>query len=201
MRIICTPIKDDDVLSLHVGDIVYLKGKIVTARDAAHRRALEYIKSGKKLPLDLRGMAIMHAGPVAMYRNGRWEIIAIGPTSSYRMEPYEGEFIKATGVKMIIGKGMMGNKTTKACSKYKAIYAIYPGGAAAIAKKNIVRVIDVKWLDLGIPEAMWILEVNNFGPLIVMIDAYGRNYYKEIMKHIMKHMNRIINKVDKEINL
>ena len=128
MRIVHTPIKDDDILSLHVGDIVYLNGKVITARDAAHRRALEYIKSGKKLPLDLRGMAIMHAGPVVMCRNGQWEIVAIGPTSSYRMEPYEGEFIKATGIKMIIGKGVMGNETTKACSRYKAIYAISVSG-------------------------------------------------------------------------
>jgi len=200
MRILHTPIRDEDVLTLHVGDVVYLDGKIVTARDAAHRRALEYIKNGRRLPLDLRGMAVMHAGPVVIRRNDQWKVVAIGPTSSYRMESYEAEFIKITGVKMIIGKGMMGNETTKACSKYRVIYAIYPGGAAAIAKKSVIRVIDVKWLDLGIPEAMWVLEVNNFGPLIVMIDAYGRNYYNEIVESVIKRMNMIVSKVDEELN-
>jgi tartrate/fumarate subfamily iron-sulfur-dependent hydro-lyase beta chain len=104
-----------------------------------------------------------------------WRCISIGPTTSRRMEYYEYEFIEKTGVKIVIGKGGMGARTAEACKKFKAIYTIFPGGCGVLGASRVKRVAGVEWLDLGIPEAMWILEVENFGPLIVAIDAHGNN--------------------------
>lgn len=187
-----TPLREEDIRSLNVGDIVYLTGIIVSARDAAHKRALELLEKGEKLPIDLRGLAVYHVGPVVRKTESGWEIISAGPTTSTRMEAYEADFIAKTGVRMIIGKGGMGPRTVEACKKHGAVYTIYPGGVAALAARAIKRVIDVYWLDLGIPEAMWVMEVENFGPLTVIIDSKGNNFYEKRYKEIRE-------KLDKEI--
>jgi len=187
-----TPLSEYDVRKLEIGDIVYLSGIIISARDAAHKRSLELLQKGEKLPIDLRGLAVYHVGPVVRKTESGWEVISAGPTTSTRMELYEAEFIEKTGVRMIIGKGGMGPKTTEACKRFGAVYTIYPGGVAALAAKAIKRVIDVYWLDLGIPEAMWVMEVENFGPLTVIIDSKGNNFYE-------KRYREIREKLDKEI--
>lgn len=176
-----TPLSDRDVENLRVGDIVYVTGIMVTARDEAHKKVLETLESGGSLPIDLRGLVLYHCGPVARRRpDGSWEIVAAGPTTSMRMESVEAEFIEKTGVKMIVGKGGMGPRTAEAMRKHKAVYAVFTGGAGALAAESIKRVVDVYWLDeLGIPEAMWVFEVEDFGPLVVTIDSTGRNYYQE----------------------
>jgi L(+)-tartrate dehydratase beta subunit len=168
-----TPVVNEAVLmSLKVGDVIYITGTIVTARDAVHKRV---VREGKPPPVDLRGLAIFHAGPVMIREAEGWRCISIGPTTSRRMEYYEYEFIEKTGVKIVIGKGGMGARTAEACKKFKAIYTIFPGGCGVLGASRVKRVAGVEWLDLGIPEAMWILEVENFGPLIVAIDAHGNN--------------------------
>ncbi|RLF14912.1 MAG: hypothetical protein DRJ66_05210 [Thermoprotei archaeon] len=187
-RILSTPIELNEIIRVKVGDVLYVNGIIVTARDAAHKRIIRYCKEGKRLPLNLKGLVIMHAGPIVVHKEGQWVIKSIGPTSSYRMEPYMADVIKITGIRMIIGKGVMGRSTMEACRKYGAIYAIYPGGTAALATKCIVRVIDVKWLDLGIPEALWILEVRMFGPLFVAIDAKGNNFFERRLKRVENNL-------------
>lgn len=187
-----TPLSEEDIRRLKVGDIVYLSGIIVSARDAAHKRALELLEKGEKLPIDLRGLAIYHVGPVVRKTEKGWEIISAGPTTSTRMELYEADLIAKTGVRMIIGKGGMGPRTVEACKKYGAVYTIYPGGVAALAAQAIKRVIDVYWLDLGIPEAMWVMEVESFGPLTVIIDSHGNNFYDKIYRDVRE-------KLDKEI--
>ena len=175
-----TPISDSDVEGLRVGDTVYVSGIIVSARDSAHVRMIEYLRSGRQIPVDLRGGVIYHAGPVAVKVGGSWRIISMGPTTSARMEEFEPEVIEKLGVKLIIGKGGMGPKTTEAMRRFKAAYAIFTGGAGVLAARAIKRVVDVHWLDLGIAEAMWVLEVEDFGPLTVMIDPTGRNFYEEL---------------------
>lgn len=174
-----TPLGDEQVERLRVGDTLYISGIIVSARDAAHARMLEYIKEGKPLPVDLRGGVIYHAGPVAKKEGDKWRIIAMGPTTSARMEAFEADVIERLGVKLIIGKGGMGKRTAEAMRKYKAAYAIFTGGAGVLAAQAIRRVVDVHWLDLGMAEAMWVLEVEDFGPLTVMIDSTGYNFYDE----------------------
>lgn len=174
-----TPLRDEDIEKLRVGDTLYVSGVIVSARDAAHARMLEYLREGKPLPVDLRGGVIYHAGPVAKKEGDRWRIIAMGPTTSARMEAFEADVIERLGVKLIIGKGGMGKRTAEAMRKYKAAYAIFTGGAGVLAAQAIKRVVDVHWLDLGMAEAMWVLEVEDFGPLTVMIDTTGYNFYDD----------------------
>lgn len=195
-----TPLRDEDVEKLRVGDIVYITGILVTARDEAHKKILETIEAGEELPIDLRGLALYHCGPVARRKpDGSWEIIAAGPTTSMRMESVEAEFIEKTGVKMIIGKGGMGPRTAEAMKKYKAVYTVFTGGAGALAAEAIKRVKAVYWLEeLGIPEAVWVFEVEDFGPLTVTIDTTGRNYYEERKKEVLARAEEIIGELKRK---
>ena len=189
-----TPLSDEDIEKLRVGDIVYVTGIMVTARDEAHKKILETIERGERLPIDLRGLVLYHCGPVVRRRpDGTWEVVAAGPTTSMRMESVEAEFIEKTGVKMIVGKGGMGKRTAEAMKKHKAVYAVFTGGAGALAADRIKRVVDVYWLEeLGIPEAVWVFEVENFGPLVVTIDSTGRNYYEERLAEVRRRAEQIV---------
>ncbi|MEM4849013.1 MAG: FumA C-terminus/TtdB family hydratase beta subunit, partial [Ignisphaera sp.] len=141
---------------LEVGDIVYLTGLVITARDQAHRKV---VLDNVRPPIDLKNLAIWHAGPVVLRRGNEWVIVSIGSTTSTRMEHIEAEFIKRTGVKIIIGKGFMGEKTANACKKYGCVVALYPGGLGALGAKAVKKVLAVYWLEeLGVPEALWVLE-------------------------------------------
>ncbi len=185
-----TPISEEDVRKIRVGDILYITGRVYSARDAGHRRALELLNSGKALPVDFRNMVVYHVGPVVKKVGNEWEIVSAGPTTSARLEMYEAEFIEKTGVRVIIGKGGMGKKTAEACKKFGAVYAIFTGGAGALAAKAIEKVEGVKWLDLGIPEALWILKVKDFGPLTVTIDSTGRNFYEEMKEKVDENLKK-----------
>ena len=189
-----TPISEEDVRKLRVGDIVYLDGILVGARDAAHKKALSLLERGEKLPIELEGLALYHVGPVVRKRDtGEWEVIAAGPTTSARMESVEADFIEKTRVRMVIGKGGMGLRTAEACKKYGAVYAVFTGGAAVLAASAIKKVVDVYWLEeLGMAEALWIFEVENFGPLTVVIDSTGRNYYSEVITRAKEAMESIL---------
>jgi len=111
------------------------------------------------------------------------------------MEYYEYEFIEKTGVKIVIGKGGMGARTAEACKKFKAIYTIFPGGCGVLGASRVKRVVGVEWLDLGIPEAMWILEVENFGPLIVAIDAHGNNLADAVLNDARRRRNSVVREI------
>ncbi|MHC1581055.1 MAG: FumA C-terminus/TtdB family hydratase beta subunit [Methanopyraceae archaeon] len=163
------PVKDpDELLGLKVGDIVYLDGTLITARDKAHQRMFE---EGREPPVDLKGAAIFHAGPVVREVDGDYELVVVGPTTSTRMAKYLEDALEA-GVRVIVGKGGMGAKAPE-LMKGRAVYLTAPGGCAALLAERVKRIRDVHWLDLGIPEAMWVLEVSEFGPLIVTVDAHG----------------------------
>ena len=114
-KILTTPIKDEDLAELRAGDVVYLTGHLVTCRDVAHRRLIE---QKRELPVDLKGDAIFHAGPIVRkLAEGNYEMVSIGPTTSMRMEKFEKEFIEQTGVKLIVGKGGMGPLTEAGCKE------------------------------------------------------------------------------------
>ena len=179
-----TPVSEDEVRKLGVNDTVYLTGTIVTARDAAHRRALEFHKEGKQLPVNLEGLAVFHCGPIVKKADGSWKMVAAGPTTSIRMDLFEDEFIKNFKVRIVVGKGGMGKKTVDAMKRYGAVYGAFTGGAAVLAAKAIKQVKGVEWSDLGMPEAMWILEVEDFGPLTVAIDAHGNNLFETIQTKV-----------------
>jgi fumarate hydratase subunit beta len=168
---------------------------MITARDAAHRRALESHKEGKKLPINLQGLAVFHCGPIVKKKDDKWIVVAAGPTTSTRMDLFEDEFIKNFKVRVVIGKGGMGKKTTSAMKQYGAVYGAFTGGAAVLAAKAIKNVKSVEWYDLGMPEAMWVLEVEDFGPLTVAIDAHGNNLFEDVQNKVEEKRLKIYKKL------
>ncbi len=190
-----TPISEEEIRKLRVNDVLYVSGMMFTARDQAHKRALEYFKQGKPLPLSLEGLAVFHCGPIVKKKEERWTIVAAGPTTSTRMEIFEDEFIKNFKVKVVIGKGGMGKRTTEAMAKYGAVYGAFTGGAAILAAKAIKNVRTVEWLDLGMPEAMWILEVEEFGPLAIAIDSHGNNLFEDVKRKVEENKQRVYQKL------
>lgn len=176
-KILTTPITAEDLADIHAGDIVYLNGYITTCRDVAHRRLIE---EGRELPVDIKGGAIMHAGPIIRaLGEDHYEMVSVGPTTSMRMEKFEKEFIKETGVKLIVGKGGMGAGTMEGCRDYKAIHTVFPAGCAVVAATCVEKIESANWKDLGMPETLWTCKVKEFGPLIVSIDTHGRNLFEE----------------------
>jgi L(+)-tartrate dehydratase beta subunit len=178
-KILTTPIKAEDLEDIKIGDIIYLNGNIVTCRDVAHRRLIEV---GRELPVNLEGGAIFHAGPIVKPIYGeedKFEMISIGPTTSMRMEKFEKEFIQKTGVKLIVGKGGMGQGTMEGCRDYKALHCVFPAGCAVLAATTVEEIESADWRDLGMPETLWNCRVKEFGPLIVSIDTHGNNLFEE----------------------
>lgn len=175
-----TPVSEEEIRKLQVNDIIYISGIMVTARDQAHRRALSFHKDGKPLPVELLNGAVYHCGPVmSKQTDGNWITVAAGPTTSTRLDLCEEEFLKSFKPRIIIGKGGMGEKTVEAMAKVGAVYCAFTGGAAVLAAQAIRRVRSVEWADLGMPEAMWVLEVSEFGPLVVAIDTHRRNLFAD----------------------
>ena len=190
-----TPISEEEIRKLKVNDVLYVTGTIVTARDQAHKRALEHFKQGKTLPINLEGLAVFHCGPVMRKEGDKWIAVAAGPTTSTRMDIFEDEFVKNFKVRVVIGKGGMGKKTTDAMAKYGAVYGAFTGGAAVLAAKAIKNVRSVEWFDLGMPEAMWIFEAEEFGPLAVAIDSHGNNLFTDVQKTVEENKQRIYQKL------
>ncbi len=176
--IINTPVSIEAIRNLRVGDVFYLSGYLATGRDDVHRRI---VREGLSSPYDFKNMALMHAGPI-IKKTDKNELISIGPTSSVRMEADEKEFIARTGVRIIIGKGGMGQGTSEACKEYGAIHCVFPGGCAVIATQMVEELKEVYWEELGMPEAIWVMRVKEFGPLIVSIDTEGNNMFLENRK-------------------
>ena len=165
------PIKDEDLTELKAGDVVYLTGNILTARDQAHKRIIE-----REAPLDIDGAAIFHAGPIITQKEDGYEMVAIGPTTSMRMNPYQSDVLDM-GPKIVIGKGGMDDNVREALKRNKAIYVVATGGCAALYVDTVEEIESVDWLDLGMPEAIWNLKVKDFGPLIVAMDSNGNSLY------------------------
>ncbi len=186
-----TPIKEEDVRKLRAGDTIYIIGRMITARDEAHHKALELLKKGEQPPVDFEGMVIYHCGPIMRKVQDKWEVVAAGPTTSTRMELFEDEFIEAYKPRVIVGKGGMGKRTAKACQKVGAVYGAFTGGAALIAKQAIVEVEDVFWLDeLGMPECLWVYRAERFGPVAVAIDSHGTNLFDQMYAKMEKNRPR-----------
>jgi len=171
-----TPLDEAAIKELKLRDIVYLSGELYTMRDKAHQRILDYLRAGKPLPVPIeRGAVIYHCGPLV--RNH--EVIAAGPTTSARMETATPELIDALQIRAIIGKGGMGIATREAMCAHGCVYLAMTGGAAVLAATCIKDVISVYWTDLGMAEAVWHLHVDEFGPLVVGIDARGNSLYED----------------------
>jgi len=172
-----TRLKDEDVRGLRVGDVVYFSGELYTMRDMAHLRAVEILRDKGRLPFDLRGKVIYHCGPLVRGR----KVISAGPTTSMRMERTEPEIIHLSGLRGIVGKGGMGRGTLEALRKFGVVYLEYPGGVGALAARSSKGVKKAYWRDLGDPEAVWVIAVEDFGPCFVTMDAHGETLRKECL--------------------
>jgi len=188
--LLTTPIKDEEIAALKAGDTIYITGTMVTARDAAHKKALDLKSSGKEMPIVLEGLPVFHCGPIVKDQ----KVVAAGPTTSTRMESLEADFIREFGVKVIIGKGGMGDKTLKALQDYTCVYCSFTGGAGVLGAKGIKSIEKVIWLDdLGAPEALWVFNVERFGPLTVAMDSHGKSIYKEVAERAEKRLGEYFN--------
>ena len=178
-KVLITPIAEEDLNEIKIGDVIWLDGKVTTCRDVAHRRLVE---CGQKLPLSIRNQAIFHAGPIVRENPKSpvgFEMVSVGPTTSMRMEKFEYEFIRQTGVKLVIGKGGMKGETERACREFGALHCVFPAGCAVIAAIKMQCIEGYYWDELGMPETLWDCRVKELGPLIVSIDAKGNNLFEQ----------------------
>ncbi len=186
-KVLNTPISESDVRQLRAGDVFYVTGKVFTARDEAHQMMLEHGE-----PFAVEGLPLFHCGPVVRKSGDGWELLAGGPTTSARMEQFEADFLRKFRARVIIGKGGMGEKTLAALSEVGAVYTHFTGGAGALAAQAVTKVEGVYWLEeLGVPEAVWVLQVERFGPLVVTMDAHGRSLHAELAAEVAENMKRI----------
>jgi len=168
------PIDEATIRSLKVGDVVLISGPMFTGRDAVHAHLMKHDP-----PVDLKGSVLYHCGPVMLKEGDAWKVVAAGPTTSIREEPYQGEILKRYGVRAVIGKGGMGAKTLAAMKEHGGVYLNAIGGAAQFYARCIERVDGVSLMEFGTPEAMWHFEVKDF-PAIVTMDAAGHSLHQVV---------------------
>ncbi|MDM7934018.1 MAG: FumA C-terminus/TtdB family hydratase beta subunit [Methanothrix sp.] len=174
MTVLHTPLSEEDVAGLVAGDLVYLSGRIYTARDRAHPAIIS-----RSCPLDLVGAALYHCGPLIQ----RGRVLSAGPTTSGRMARYTGAILDL-GVRAIIGKGGLPGEPFLG----RAVYLAFPGGCGAAAAARL-RVRGVFLEELGMAEAIWELEAEEFGPMVVAIDSHGRDLYRDVRASVSSHLS------------
>ncbi len=184
------PINEPQIRSLKVGDQVLVSGVIFTARDAAHKYMMENFIKGEcpeaerpvydVLKQGLAGSVIYHCGPVVKKRDdGKYEFVAAGPTTSIREEPYQADVIGHFGVRAVIGKGGMRDRTLRGCQEHGAVYLHAIGGAATLIGECCKDVLGVYKLDFGVPEAFWQIRVEDF-PCVVTMDSHGQSLHEKV---------------------
>ena len=204
MREITLPISDETIRSLHVGEAVLLTGVMMTGRDAVHKWMIDtFIKKTRQPDEDdeqvyeaikplLNGGVIYHCGPVVGgVDTGEYRFVAAGPTTSIREEPYQGDVMRHFNLKGVIGKGGMGPKTLQACQEIPAVYFHAVGGAATLIAQSVKRVLGVHKLSFGVPEAMWVIEVEKF-PVVVTMDAHGNSLHQQIEAQSHQVLQKVI---------
>ena len=186
-----TPISEDQIRQLKVGDEVLLNGKVVLSRDMGHKYMKENHPDWLK-PI-LEGMVIYHCGPVVRKEpDGSWTFVAAGPTTSIREEPYQADVIDTYKVRGVIGKGGMGKKTSDGLVKTGAVYLHATGGAGALLAAQVRRVVDVHMLEeFGSPEAFWVIEVEDF-PVVVTMDSHGGSLHEIVLKESQERAAKLM---------
>lgn len=184
-----TPVTEEQVRSLRVGDVVYLDGTVFTARDLAHMRLIGMGQKNESIPFDLQGGAIWHCGPVVRQdASGKWEMTSVGPTTSYRLTKETPYMFEKYGVRLIVGKGGMGKQAVEAMGRHGAVFLSATGGCAVVFAEQVKKVANVFWeKEIGLPEAVWELHVRKFGALVVSIDSTGANLYEKVMAAAAKN--------------
>ena len=187
MRALRTPLSEDAVRSLRLGETVYLYGPVITGRDEMHIRALKLSDEGSPVPSDIKESALYHCGPIMRQNeDGSWSVVAAGPTTSARMNKLEPEMIRRFRIRAIIGKGGMSKEVAEAMKEVGCVYLAATGGAAVSLADGLGACKGVEWLDLGMPEAMWRFEADRLGPLIVAMDAEGGSLYEKVSESLVR---------------
>jgi fumarate hydratase class I len=198
------PLTDEAIRDLRVGDSVLLNGVMVTGRDAVHKWLSDtFLKKTRQPAGDdlevyaalkplLDGGLIYHCGPVvAGLDTKQYRFVAAGPTTSIREEPYQGEVMRHFNSKGAIGKGGMGAKTLQACQEVPGVYFHAIGGAASLIAESVKKVLGVYKLDFGVPEAIWIIEVEDF-PAVVTMDAHGNSLHESVRQQSRDVLERLL---------
>ncbi|MGZ9583223.1 fumarate hydratase [Paenibacillus marinisediminis] len=180
--VLTTPITEEQVRALRVGDVVIINGEMHTGRDALHKYLID-----NDSPIDLEGSVIYHCGPVMLKDEAGWHVKAAGPTTSIREEPYQGDIMKKFGIRAVIGKGGMGAKTLKALQEHGGVYLNAIGGAAQYYAECMKNVNGVDFMEFGIPEAMWHLQVEGFAAIVTM-DAHGNSLHADVDKSSLEKL-------------
>lgn len=186
VKVLNTPVSEAEIRELRVGDMVLINGTIFTGRDAVHK----YLHEGGELDLIKNGI-IYHCGPVILENDNQYQVMAAGPTTSIREEPYQGEIIKKFGIKAVIGKGGMGAKTLKACQENGAVYLHAIGGAAQIYAQCVKAVPSVHLKHLGSPEAVWEFQVEGF-PAVVTMDSHRNSLHKSVLETSVEKFQELV---------
>jgi fumarate hydratase subunit beta len=183
------PFTKDAIKNLKVGDMVLITGKLFTGRDAVHK----YLHEGNPSPVNLKNQIIYHCGPVVLKdpKTGKYRVTAAGPTTSIREEPYQWQVMRDHGIVGVIGKGGMGEKTLKACAEYGCVYFHAVGGAAQVLAEKIKSVDNVYLSELGSPEAIWELSVEDF-PVVVTMDAHGNSLHKDVEEKSLEKFKNLV---------
>ncbi|RKN85480.1 fumarate hydratase [Paenibacillus ginsengarvi] len=177
------PITEEQIRELRVGDVVVINGAMHTGRDALHKYLMDH-----DAPIDLNGHVIYHCGPVmSKDESGEWHVRAAGPTTSIREEPYQGDILKKFGLRAVIGKGGMGPKTLAALQEHGGVYLNAIGGAAQYYAECIKKVDSVHFMEFGVPEAMWHLQVEGFAAIVTM-DSHGNSLHAEVDKSSLEKL-------------
>jgi len=198
------PITAESIRALKVGDSVLLSGVMITGRDAVHKWLIDtFIKKTRQPAGDdlavyeairpiLDGGLIYHCGPVVGGLDTKqYRFVAAGPTTSIREEPYQGDVIRHFNLRGVIGKGGMGAKTLAACQEQPAVYFHAIGGAASLIAESVRRVLGVYKLDFGVPEAIWVIEVQDF-PAVVTMDASGSSLHDAVREHSRAALEKLL---------
>lgn len=184
-----TPLSEEGVRSLKAGDVVKITGTLWTARSRFHSY---FIEEGHQPPVDSRQHNVMlHSGPIMERVADTWRLRALSITSSIRFEHWEPEVIRRLGLRAIIGKGRMGRATAEAMQEFGCVHLTRTGGLSGAYATMVERVKEVHWLELGLPEALWVLEVRDFGPLVVEIDTQGNCLYEGVQEGVHANMERV----------
>ena len=205
MKELTIPISADAIRDLHTGDTVNLTGIMATGRDAVHKWMIDtFIRKTRKPEGDdlavyeaikpiFKESLIYHCGPVVTgLDTGDYKFVAAGPTTSIREEPYQSEVMHHFDMRGVIGKGGMAAQTLQACQDVPAVYFHAIGGAATLIAESVEEVIGVYKLDFGVPEAIWVLKVNQF-PVVVTMDSHGKSIHAEVEESSQKKLKELLN--------
>ncbi len=192
VKTIKLPMTEEDVLSLKIGDVALINGRIITGRDKLHKFLFNTRPAKGEIPFDLEGTILYHCGPIVRKTSKGFVLVAGGPTTSMRVEMYEYRIISEYGIRGVMGKGGMGDRTLNALRENRCVYLNTMGGAAVYLANKVKEVVGVwKLEEFGMTEAMWVLDVKDF-PAIVTMDARGGNLHDKIRRDSHREFERLI---------